>query len=189
LGSKTGTYICSLSASSGAVAWCTASQNVYVNRLVAVEGKVFASEGIGSGTSIVAMDEKTGAVDWTSPGVYHNVGAIAVANNRVFVNNYFSLYAVSAQSGKILWTRTQGDFEAGGDISVANGIVFTNAFGGNNGDTAITALNEKNGKLIWDSSQIAGNGASEATPAIVNGTIYAGCYTVCKFTLPSKRRK
>lgn len=68
VGSKTGTYICSLSASSGAVAWCTASQNVYVNRLVAVEGKVFASEGIGSGTSIVAMDEKTGAVDWTSPG-------------------------------------------------------------------------------------------------------------------------
>jgi outer membrane protein assembly factor BamB len=187
VGSKTGTYVCSISASSGALGWCTASQDAYVDRLVAGEGKVFASESAGSsGTSIVAMDEKTGAVAWKSPAVYHNVGAIAVANDRVFVNNYSTVYALSAKSGKILWTQTQGGIEAGGDLSVANGIVYTNAFGGNNGDIAITALNEKNGKLIWDSSSIAGNGSSEATPAVVNGTIYAACYTLCQFTLPSQ---
>lgn len=186
VGSQTATYICALSASSGAAAWCTESQNAYVDRLVEGEGKVFASEGIGSTTSIVAMNEKTGAVEWTSQGEYHNVGAIAVANDRVFVNNYSTLYALSAKSGKILWTQMQGGIEAGGTASVANGIVYTNSFGGNNGDEAITALNEKNGKLIWDSSSIAGNGSSEATPAIVNGTVYAGCYTVCAFTLSSK---
>ncbi|HEY1653748.1 MAG TPA: PQQ-binding-like beta-propeller repeat protein [Candidatus Tumulicola sp.] len=182
-GTQIVTKICALSASSGAAAWCTVSQSAYVDRLVEGEGKVFASEDIGSGTSIVAMNEKTGNVLWKSTSLPHNVGGIAVADHRVFVNYYFTLYALSVQTGKSLWTQTQDT--AAGTASVANGVVYTNTFGGNNGDHAIAALNEKTGAIIWASS--AGNGASPATPVIVNGTVYAGCYTVCAFTLKAKR--
>lgn len=184
-GTQTVTEICALSATSGAAAWCTVSQSVYVDRLVEGEGNVFASEGIGSGTSIVAMNETNGAVRWTSASVPHNVHAIAVANHRVFVNNSFSLYALSAQSGKTLWTQTQDT--AGGTASVANGIVYTNTFGGNNGDHAIAALNEDTGSIIWASS--AGNGGSTATPVILKGTVFAGCYTVCAFTSASNHSR
>jgi outer membrane protein assembly factor BamB len=177
-GSHTVTEICALSASSGATAWCTLSQSAYVDRLVEGEGKVFASE-TGSGTSIVAMNEKNGAVLWTSASVPSNIGAITIANHRVFVNSYSMLYALSAKSGKTLWTQTQGT--AGGTVSIANGIAYTNTFGGNNGDHAITAVSEKKGSIIWVSP--AGNGASPATPVILNATVYAGCYTMCAFTL------
>ena len=43
------------------------------------------------------------------------------------------------------------------------------------------------GKLVWTStiaSNLVGNGGAQATPVIVNGTIYAGCYTVCAFDVP-----
>jgi len=73
----------------------------------------------------------------------------------------------------------------GGVLSVANGIVYTDGGGGNNGNDGLTALNATNGSLIAASS--FGNGSAPATPVIVDGAIYAGCYTLCALTLPGKQ--
>jgi outer membrane protein assembly factor BamB len=79
-------------------------------------------------------------------------------------------YAYSAQIVKTLWHQTTAPSYR---LSVANGIVYTDTDGGNNGDYAIIALNGKNGSIIWESSQ-AGNAAPPATP-VMNGVVYAGC--------------
>ena len=65
-------------------------------------------------------------------------------------------------------------------MSIANGLVYSDGGGGNNGNVAITAFNENNGKVVWTSGSI-GNGGAPAAPVILDGTIYAGCYTLCAF--------
>jgi outer membrane protein assembly factor BamB len=155
----------------------------YVTSLFKGGGTLYATESGASTSKLVALNESSGNIKWsvTVPNIASD--AFAVADGRVFVDfhNATGLIAFSASNGKQLWAQTTAVTSA---ISVANGIVYTDAGGGNNGDHAITALNPKTGSMIWGSS--AGNGASPATPVILNGTIYAGCYTMCAFTLPSK---
>jgi outer membrane protein assembly factor BamB len=177
------TEICALSVTSGAAAWCANMQTQYITSLFEGGGTVYATDSGGSTAKLVALNESSGAIKWsvTLPNIASD--AFAVAGGRVFIDfhNATGLIAFSASNGKQLWTQTTGVTSA---ISVANGIVYTDTGGGNNGDHAITALNGKTGSMIWGSS--AGNGASPATPVILKGTIYAGCYTMCAFTLPSK---
>ena len=116
-------------------------------------------------------------IKWTLslPNIASDV--FAVSDGRVFINlhNGNGLYAVSAKTGKTLWMQTS---DIGNAISVANGIVYTTDGAG----AAIVALNEPTGAIIWTSQ--AGNGESSATPVIINGTIFAGCYNMCAFKLP-----
>ncbi len=186
-GPQGATDICAFSASSGSTAWCDTSPTVYVENLVAADGKLFVTEPSGSGVTVVALDEGSGAPQWSEmlPGA--NSTTIAVADGKVFVNEPGKgVYALSATSGTLLWSNTSNtNLTQGGALSVANGLVYTDGFGGNNGDAAITVLSAKTGAQVWSSNAFAGNGASPATPVIVKGTIYAGCYTMCAFTLPS----
>lgn len=188
-GSQGATIVCALNAASGATSWCVASESIYVNDMVAGEGKVFVAEPVNSGTNLVALNAKTGAVAWSASLPGANFERLAVADKRVFINQGGNVYALSAKNGAPLWSNTSNvNIAAGSVLSVANGIVYTNGFGGNNGDAAITALDEKTGALVWTSSPV-GNGASPATPVILDGTVYAGCYTMCSFTLPPGLRR
>lgn len=177
------TEICALSAASGSASWCDATSNVYVEGLIAGSGKVYLAETIGSNTVVLALDATTGTQEWiaTLPG--SNYTKLATANNHVFVNvGGIGIFALSAHNGKTKWSYTaNANLTKGGVLSVANGIVYADGGGGNNGNVAITALNESSGSLIWTSGSI-GNGAAPATPVILNGTVYAGCYTLCAFT-------
>jgi len=177
------TYVCALSAKSGKAAWCAASESVYVQGLVAGDGKLFVEESAGSTGQVVAFDAKTGAQGWTAqlPGAG---ASMALAGSRLFVNDGLSgVYAFSTTNGAQLWSYTaNSNYTIGGVLSVANGIVYTDGGGGNNGNDGLTALNALNGKLIAVSS--FGNGSAPATPVIVDGAIYAGCYTLCALTLP-----
>jgi outer membrane protein assembly factor BamB len=181
------TAICALSASSGTAAWCDTSPTIYIHDLIAADGKLFLTEPGGSSVALVALDAASGAPVWSTllPGA--NGSSIAAANGKVFVNEPGrGVFGLSATTGDMLWSNTSNlNLTMGGALSVANGLVYTDGFGGNNGDAAVTVLSAKSGKQVWSSSAFAGNGSTPATPIIVKGTIYAGCYTMCAFTLPS----
>ncbi|HEY1883006.1 MAG TPA: PQQ-binding-like beta-propeller repeat protein [Candidatus Cybelea sp.] len=180
------TDVCALATSSGTSVWCRDLQTQYITSLFEGGGTLYATASGGSTSKLVALNEKRGTVKWskTLPNIASD--AFAAADGRVFIDfhNATGLIAFSARNGKQLWTQTTGVTAA---ISVANGIVYTDAGGGNNGDHAITALNEKTGAIVWGSD--AGNGASPATAVVLKGTIYAGCYTMCAFRLPAKHSR
>ncbi|HEX3670736.1 MAG TPA: PQQ-binding-like beta-propeller repeat protein [Candidatus Cybelea sp.] len=185
------TEICALSAASGAEAWCDTTSNIYVGGLIAGAGKLYVVESIGSNTVVTALDATTGTQAWTARLPGSNYAKLATANNRVFVNDGgIGIFALSAHNGRTKWSYTaNANLTQGGVLSVANGIVYADGGGGNNGNVALTALNESTGSLIWTSGSI-GNGAAPVTPVILNGTVYAGCYTLCAFApSPSGLRK
>ena len=182
------TEICGFSTTAGKAAWCDASPTAYIEDLIAGGGKLYVVEPGDSGLEIVAFDAGTGARMWAASLPGGNFSALATANGRLFVSDGGAgVYALSANSGKQLWSYTaNANLFVGGVLSVANGIVYADGGGGNNGNVAITAFNAKNGSVIWTSGSI-GNGGARATPAIVNGAVYAGCYTLCSFTLPHQK--
>jgi outer membrane protein assembly factor BamB len=102
-------------------------------------------------------------------------------------NGRADLDALSESTGKLLWTyNANGNAFQGNALSVANGIVYADGGGGNNGNFAIDAFSAKTGALLWQSTSV-GNGAAPMSPMILNGKVYAGCYTLCEFTLGTKR--
>jgi len=177
------TNICAVSAKSGSTAWCAASEAAYVQGLVAGGNQLFVEETVASSLEIFAFDAKTGAAEWSAP-VPGRGGALALANGRLIVNSGTGVYALAAKNGKPLWSYSaNANYTNGGVLSVADGVVYTDGGGGNNGNDGLTALDEATGALISTSS--FGNGAAPLTPVIVNGAIYAGCYTLCALTLPA----
>lgn len=186
---KGATEICALSATSGTAAWCDGSQSAYVNDLIAGGGQLYVAEPVNSDLDVIAFDEKTGKQDWSQTLTGQNSQAMAYANGMLFIEDGAAVvYGLSAKTGKPKWTYTaNGNYFKGGAISVANGLVYVDGGGGNNGNVALATFAEKTGKLVWTStigSNLVGNGAAQATPVIVDGTIYAGCYTVCAFKVP-----
>jgi outer membrane protein assembly factor BamB len=177
------TEICALSAKSGGAVWCAGSESACVGGLIAGGDKLFVEEPAASGFNVLAFDAKSGKPLWgtTLPG---GGRAMALSGSRLFVSaGATGVYALSVKNGAQLWSYTaNGNYTVGGVLSVANGVVYTDGGGGNNGNDGITALSEKNGALLWASS--FGNGSAPATPVIVDGAIYAGCYTLCALTLP-----
>jgi outer membrane protein assembly factor BamB len=177
--------VCALAASSGVTAWCSILPTQYITSMFEGEGLLFVTDSYDT-NNMVALDETNGKVVWSISLPNIASDAFAVANGRVFVNlhNGNGLYALAAKTGAVLWTQTA---DIGNAISVANGIVYTNGGGCNNGCSAVTALDEKTGAAIWASP--AGNGSSSATAIIADGTVYAGCYDVCAFALPQNLRR
>lgn len=186
-GSKGATELCAFSAASGHAAWCDTTATVYIEDVIAGNGQVYMAEPGTNHVVIVALNATTGARSWAVnlPGA--NYSTLGTADDRVFVEDGpAGVYALSATNGKKLWSYTaNANIIQGGALSVANGIVYADGGGGNNGNVAITAFNEQNGHVVWTSGSI-GNGSAPATPVIVNGTVYTGCYTLCAFRPSSK---
>ncbi|HEY1976880.1 MAG TPA: PQQ-binding-like beta-propeller repeat protein [Candidatus Baltobacteraceae bacterium] len=185
-GSQGATEICALSAATGAAVWCDQSPTTYIEDLIADGSHVYLTEPT-SNLNVVALDTNTGAQAWTVTLPGGNYSAMATADQRLFVEDDGpGVYALSTATGKSLWSYTaNANLYVGGVLSVANGIVYADGGGGNNGNVAITALSQKSGHLIWTSGSI-GNGGARMTPVVLNGTVYAGCYTMCSFTVPAK---
>jgi outer membrane protein assembly factor BamB len=182
------TEICALSAASGSTEWCDQSPSAYVQNMIAESGKLYVVEPGSSNNAVVALNAATGAQEWSGSIPGSNSAALGTANNRVFVEDGSQgVFALSAANGKTLWSYTaNANVFQNGVLSVANGLVYTDGGGGNNGNVAIAAFNETNGNLVWTSGSV-GNGGAPATPVILDGTIYAGCYTICSFTLSGSK--
>src|SRR5205085_2376489 len=94
--------------------------------------------------NVYAFNARSGKLLWQyQPAPSDQPGNIAVVNNVVYVATDSSgpTVALNAANGVVLWSYQPKD--AGGDMLVANGIVYT---GGNN---HVYALDGSSGKLIW----------------------------------------
>ncbi|HEY1428944.1 MAG TPA: PQQ-binding-like beta-propeller repeat protein [Candidatus Tumulicola sp.] len=186
-GTSGGTEICALTTSSGAPTWCYQTQP-YVQTTIADTTKFYVVLEGGSTSTIIAFNAKSGAQVWKTTVPAQNGSALAVDKTQLYVEDGGNgLYAFNASNGKKVWSYTaNGNMIVGGAIAVANGIVYTNGGGGNNDNVAIAAFNAKTGKLIYSTSTVS-NGSSPAFGIVANGSVYTGCYTMCAFTLSSKK--
>lgn len=185
---KGNTEICAFSESSGKTAWCDTSPTAYIEEMVADSSRLYVVEpGSGSTMVVQALTTKSGASVWKSNIPAQNGSGLAVDTSRVYVEDGGQgVYALQAGTGKPVWSNTSnGNLYVGGAIAVANGLVYTNGGGGNNGNVAIAAFGAANGKLVYSTASIS-NGASQAFGVVVNGTMYTGCYTLCAFAIPAK---
>jgi outer membrane protein assembly factor BamB len=96
-----------------------------------------------------------------SPTGYTNP---AVAYNKVFAGDNSTLFAFSAQSGKILWSAIFSDHVRA--PTIANGVIYFNVTG-----RRVYALNAQTGETLWTT---ATDDYIYSSPAIANGTLYFG---------------
>jgi polyvinyl alcohol dehydrogenase (cytochrome) len=81
--------------------------------------------------------------------------------------NYGSWAALDAATGQVVWQTPdpKGGIDLGPTV-VANGVVYAGSLTGD-----MYALDANNGKVLWS---YHGEGASNASPAVVDGTVYWG---------------
>ncbi|HEY1682752.1 MAG TPA: PQQ-binding-like beta-propeller repeat protein [Candidatus Tumulicola sp.] len=183
------TEICAFAESSGKTVWCDESPTPYIEEMVADASRLYVVEPGGGSTMVVqAFAVKSGASVWKSNIPAQGAAGLAVDTSRLYVEDgSVGVYALQAGNGKPVWSNTtNGNLYVGGAIAVANGLVYTNGGGGNNGNVAIAAFDSAKGKLVYSTPSIS-NGSSQASGVIVNGTIYTGCYTLCAFAIPAKK--
>lgn len=104
-----------------------------------------------------------------------------VAGKKVFAGSYDkSLYALDAQTGKLLWSfATEGEIL--GTPAVSNGAVY---FGSK--DAKIYALDASTGKLLWS---FATEGPVLTSALVVNGIVYAGSKDLYLYALDAAKGK
>jgi outer membrane protein assembly factor BamB len=118
-------------------------------------------------------------VTWTFRALHLLEFPPAVAYGRVyFADNPGTVFAISAQTGRIGWKFTSGRCTAASP-AVADGVVYEaflnnppcNRSAGTKGLTGeVVALDSKTGKVIWRHTL----GPSESSPLVANGLVYVG---------------
>jgi eukaryotic-like serine/threonine-protein kinase len=86
------------------------------------------------------------------------------ANNGTSHNGY--MYALTANTGVILWKAYIGSYDFGCAPTVANGIVYMGSF-----DDNLYAFNARTGAVLWKAPT---KGRIGSSPTLVNGVIYIG---------------
>ncbi|MGH6888784.1 MAG: PQQ-binding-like beta-propeller repeat protein [Rhizomicrobium sp.] len=170
--------VCAVQESSGTSDWCTDIDDQYAS-VIEANGTLYVTAYGPSGPYAVALDEATGAAKWTSARFADVPGATAATKNTLYIALYHGqgLLALSANTGAQLWKYTGGY----ASMVAANGLVYTSTCC-SGGGTALIALDGKTGAKLWQSSE--GQGGVNATPIILNDTIYAGCYYICGYRVP-----
>lgn len=170
--------VCAVQESSGASDWCTDIDDQFAN-VIEANGTLYVTASGPPGPYAMALDETTGATKWTSATFADTAGATAATKNTLYVALYHGngILALSENTGAQLWKYTGGY----GQLMSANGVLYTwTCCSG--GGTALIAIDGKTGAKLWQSSE--GQGAVNATPIILNDTIFAGCYYICGYHLP-----
>jgi outer membrane protein assembly factor BamB len=140
-------------------------------------------------SNVVALAAATGRQVWrhsfsaTSPGP----NGLALAGGRIYGATDSTAFALSAKSGRTLWTRglvTQRARYVDVAPQVANGLVFLSTVGlPPNGKGVLYALDETNGRVVWRRSTIkrpfavpaeAGGGGAWYPPSVNASTAYWG---------------
>lgn len=173
--------VCALAAQNGATVWCTNLSSI-VFSVRASSGQVFVGAENNSSANLYALNARNGSVEWSVPlANLTNADVMAIADGRVVTAFNGIMLAYSTKTGKLLWEQTN---HWGYEISIANHVIYTTGSGTDN--HAINALGDKTGALLW--SSVSKNDNAQASPIIVNGTVYAGCPKLCAFTLPAQLR-
>ena len=154
---------------------------------VVADGVVYLQD---MSSTVFALNERSGRLLWrhrffygASPGP----NGVAVAGGRVYGATPTNAFALSAGTGKLLWSRrlvTLGDPVIDVAPQIYDGIVFTSTIGLPPGGKGILyALDANNGKLVWRLSTIKGNwavpreaggGGAWYPPSVADSQVYWG---------------
>ena len=153
--------------------------DVYTSSPTVVNGRVYFGSGDGN---VYAVDATTGVLQWkfATGDVVH--ASPAVAGNTVYVGSYDSrFYAIDAESGQQRWV-----FQAGEDASIHNQVGFQSSAAVVDGtvyvgcrDAHVYALDAATGRKRWDYP--TSKSWVNATPAVRDGTVYAGTSDSSRF--------
>lgn len=133
--------------------------------------KVFATTFGSSGSSLYALDQKTGKTDWgpvtaSGTGTAYDAGALFVVGNGVCCSAGL-MQAFNAADGTQKWlANLTGQYVFDSGATALNGLVYTSAAG--SGGT-LYAVNESNGNTVWTDSLINGDAS---TPAVDANGVY-----------------
>ena len=134
-------------ATSGHLNWSAAlpGQYAFSSGPTAANG-IVVTGGAGSGGTLYALDEATGALLWTQPVANGDDSTPVVSADGVYVTYPCSTYAFRPATGESLWSNNTGCEGGGGATAVlANGVLYSpNGFGNYNGDT----FNAETGALL-----------------------------------------
>jgi len=136
-----------------------------------VNGVVYVTANVasGSGTTLYAIEQATGATLWSQPlGGANNVSGIVYDGGRVFaLNNSGVLTAYDAETGTADWSVTlPGETEFTNPPSVGNGFVYA---GGAGGSGVVFAVSEETGDLVWKTNV---EGGDESAPVVTATGVY-----------------
>ena len=153
--------------------------DVYTSSPTVVNGRVYFGSGDGN---VYAVDASTGVLQWkfATGDVVH--ASPAVAGNTVYVGSYDSrFYAIDAESGQQRWV-----FQAGEDANIHNQVGFQSSAAVVDGtvyvgcrDAHVYALDAATGRKRWDYP--TSKSWVNATPAVRDGTVYAGTSDSSRF--------
>ena len=172
--------VCRWALDASAPAWCAYTTDSGLAPSLS-GGKVLFEQAQNTGTQIVALNESTGAAEWTTnvtaTGSSHF--APAVADDKAYFNIGGSLYAVSAKNGKVAWLYTAGGAAGGiaSGLSVANGVVYAEC---TSGAGQLCAFNATTGALL---ASIGIGGARGAGVIVANGAVFSVCgyNSLCRY--------
>jgi eukaryotic-like serine/threonine-protein kinase len=125
-------------------------------------GMVYVSVDVGD---VYALDEMTGAVEWSSLGGV-NASAPVVVGDMVVVSAGRYVTALDATDGSFRWSR-KDYWSLSSDPTSFGGLIYFSA-----GGRHVFALKASNGKKAWTST--AADSARGTTGA--NGLLYVGCH-------------
>lgn len=139
-----------------------------------IGGDILSSPAVGagavyigsSGGKVYALDAATGIPRWTRRVAGEVLVSAAVAHGVVYISSN-RLYALSAKTGGVLWSRRESVASIGGSVAVARGVVY---FGTGTGD--VHARDASTADLLWSTHIHGGDVISSA--AVANGVVYIG---------------
>ena len=142
-------------------------------RLVVVTfiGHACDSATPGSDGIVLALDARTGHVRWRRL-IGPTESSPLVVNGLVYVGDWNGkVYALSAATGRTVWTYQTGDKVKDG-VAYAGGHVYVGSY-----DSHVYALNARTGKLFWKAAaqqRLSPSGTFYSTPALAYDRLYIG---------------
>lgn len=147
-------------AATGQLAWSSllAGQYSFSSPPTAAHGHVYTG-GAGSGGTLYAVDQNTGAIAWTRQVANGDSSAPAVSSDGVYVTYPCNTYAFRPATGEQTWTDNTGCSGGGGATPVvANGVLYApNGFGTYNGSTFNAATGLLLGAYVADNPPAIGS--------------------------------
>jgi outer membrane protein assembly factor BamB len=134
-------------------------------------GKVFVTVAESGVSTLIALDQATGATAWGPIELSQTVSAAYDAGQVFVVNGGFNNNAIvsayNAATGTKNWSASlPGQYSFSSGVTAANGYVYT---GGAGEGGTVYALNEASGALSWTAGVANGD---DSTPAVTSTGVY-----------------
>jgi eukaryotic-like serine/threonine-protein kinase len=138
-------YLYALSQSNGAIVWRAEVGNYLTDSTPALEGQALFVAA--RGTTIEALNARTGALYWTFAITERIEAPPLVVGSRVLMVSRTTLWTLNATNGSLLWKFHRGavGWPSSGSPSVAGDTVYV----GLGSNTSLWTLNLATGQIVW----------------------------------------